>query len=89
MFAWSACRCFRGFDLSCREIRWLTATTFCSTGHTIDSRFGALAHLGERLLCKQEVEGSIPSSSTKLVFNWKSPRRNAGAFLLVTPKLLQ
>ena len=28
------------------------------------SRFGAIAQLGERLLCKQEVVGSIPSGST-------------------------
>ena len=27
---------------------------------------GAVAQLGERLLCKQEVVGSIPSSSTSL-----------------------
>jgi hypothetical protein len=27
---------------------------------------GALAQLGERLLCKQDVVGSIPSGSTKL-----------------------
>ena len=27
---------------------------------------GAVAQLGERLLCKQEVVGSIPSSSTIL-----------------------
>ena len=30
------------------------------------SRFGAIAQLGERLLCKQEVVGSIPSGSTNL-----------------------
>jgi hypothetical protein len=29
---------------------------------------GAIAQLGERLLCKQEVVGSIPSGSTKLSF---------------------
>ena len=29
---------------------------------------GAIAQLGERLLCKQEVVGSIPSGSTK--FGW-------------------
>ena len=29
------------------------------------SRTGAVAQLGERLLCKQEVVGSIPSSSTR------------------------
>ena len=28
------------------------------------TRTGAVAQLGERLLCKQEVVGSIPSSST-------------------------
>ena len=28
-------------------------------------RFGGLAHLGERLICIQEVAGSIPVSSTK------------------------
>ena len=27
---------------------------------------GAVAQLGERLLCKQEVVGSIPSSSTRI-----------------------
>jgi hypothetical protein len=29
---------------------------------------GAIAQLGERLLCKQEVVGSIPSGSTNLLF---------------------
>jgi hypothetical protein len=29
---------------------------------------GAIAQLGERLLCKQEVVGSIPSGSTSGVF---------------------
>ena len=28
---------------------------------------GAVAQLGERVLCKQEVVGSIPSSSTSLL----------------------
>ncbi len=28
------------------------------------ANFGAIAQLGERLLCKQEVVGSIPSGST-------------------------
>jgi hypothetical protein len=31
--------------------------------------FGAIAQLGERLLCKQEVVGSIPSGSTILSDN--------------------
>jgi hypothetical protein len=30
----------------------------------LDIRYGAVAQLGERLLCKQEAVGSIPSSST-------------------------
>ena len=29
---------------------------------------GAIAQLGERLLCKQEVTGSIPVSSTRTKF---------------------
>ena len=37
---------------------------------------GAVAQLGERLLCKQEVVGSIPSSSTSLqVFSLSSSVR--------------
>ena len=31
---------------------------------------GAVAQLGERLLCKQEVVGSIPSGSTNLLIIW-------------------
>jgi hypothetical protein len=34
------------------------------TGASGDSRPGAIAQLGERLLCKQEVTGSIPVGST-------------------------
>ena len=30
-------------------------------------QYGAVAQLGERLLCKQEGVGSIPSGSTNLV----------------------
>ena len=30
---------------------------------------GAVAQLGERVLCKHQVVGSIPSSSTKIYFN--------------------
>ena len=32
---------------------------------------GAVAQLGEHLLCKQGVSGSIPLSSTILVLNWR------------------
>ena len=30
---------------------------------------GAIAQLGERLLCKQEVAGSIPAGSTSFIAN--------------------
>ena len=33
---------------------------------------GGLAQLGEHLLCKQGVVGSIPSSSTKTIFDIKN-----------------
>jgi hypothetical protein len=41
---------------------------------------GAIAQLGERLLCKQEVVGSIPSGSTKL--RLVSPAGFVGLFVL-------
>ena len=41
---------------------------------TINRRQGAIAQLGERLLCKQEVVGSIPSGSTILWFGLAIPR---------------
>ena len=53
----------------CLEISQLFVATFSSAGHTMGSRFGALAQLGERLLCKQEVAGSSPAGSTKLKTN--------------------
>lgn len=34
---------------------------------------GPVAHLGERLLCKQEVAGSIPVGSTGPSSNGKTP----------------
>ena len=34
------------------------------------SYFGAIAQLGERLLCTQEVSGSIPLSSTRLLSHY-------------------
>ena len=36
--------------------------------------YGALAHLGERLPCKQEVAGSSPAGSTKEEFSIGSSR---------------
>src|ERR1039457_6462193 len=37
---------------------------------------GAVAQLGERLICTQEVAGSIPTSSTRFVVAWASGLRN-------------
>ena len=31
---------------------------------TVSAKFGAIAQLGERVLCKHDVVGSIPSGST-------------------------
>ena len=36
-------------------------------------RYGAVAQLGERLLCKEEVRGSSPLSSTNLDFSTPRP----------------
>jgi hypothetical protein len=39
------------------------------------TRLGAIAQLGERLLCKQEVTGSIPVGSTRISMQaWNSAR---------------
>ena len=50
----------------CLKISHLIVATFGSAGHTMGSRFGALAQLGERLLCTQEVRSSILLGSTRL-----------------------
>jgi hypothetical protein len=51
-----------------------------SAGRRLSSE-GAIAQLGERLLCKQEVVGSIPTGSTSRVIRpqktCRSQRRNA------------
>src|SRR5580658_9855402 len=38
---------------------------FCHPSSALRPLKGAIAQLGERLLCKQEVVGSIPSGSTR------------------------
>ena len=40
----------------------------------IAAYLGAIAQLGERLLCKQEVVGSIPSGSTKFFDHLQKPQ---------------
>ena len=40
------------------------STRRCHTAARVKQGSGAVAQLGERLLCKQEAVGSIPSSST-------------------------
>ena len=47
---------------------------------------GAIAQLGERLLCKQEVTGSIPVGSTR--FHELSAKRNAVRFAVSFIRLL-
>jgi hypothetical protein len=47
--------------LGCRELRLRKPAILTSILHWR----GAIAQLGERLLCKQEVVGSIPSGSTR------------------------
>ena len=46
--------------------RELRALQFAKTTKTKQGQRGAIAQLGERLLCKQEVAGSIPAGSTTL-----------------------
>jgi hypothetical protein len=41
------------------------------------SQDGGIAQLGERLLCKQEVVGSIPSASTTITQVQRHPMRMA------------
>ena len=36
----------------------------------MEKRIGALAQMGERLLCKQDVIGSIPIGSTNSCCRW-------------------
>ena len=44
---------------------------------------GAIAQLGERLLCKQEVVGSIPSGSTR-----RSPAASGNSFAGISIRAL-
>jgi hypothetical protein len=46
---------------------------------------GAIAQLGERVLCKHEVVGSIPSGSTRVLARWSRLRRLSGS--LARPRL--
>src|SRR5262249_17309508 len=46
----------------------------CPPSSVLRSLIGAIAQLGERLLCKQEVVGSIPSGSTSRID--ARPKRN-------------
>jgi hypothetical protein len=53
----------------------------------VDPRPGAIAQLGERLLCKQEVTGSIPVGSTRFSSEL-SAKRNAFRFAVSFIRLL-
>ena len=41
------------------------------------NKYGGIAQLGEHLLCKQGVIGSIPIISTKLTGDGQEPRQDA------------
>ena len=60
-----------------RSFRWLVTESLI-TGHR-----GGLAQLGEHLLCKQGVTGSIPVASTKL-----GPTKHDGASSGVAYRIL-
>ena len=53
------------FTQAARPSSYLFRNTGCETGGTrVAASSGALAQLGERLICIQEVIGSIPIGST-------------------------
>ena len=51
--------------------------------------YGAIAQLGERLPCTQEVSGSIPLSSTTLLFREVSDKRTAFITGFFMPELFK
>ncbi len=51
--------------------------------------FGAIAQLGERLLCKQEVVGSIPSGSTRGLAGMALRAGGARALSMGDPEVLE
>ena len=51
----------------------------------LDLSFGAVAQLGERLICIQEVAGSIPTSSTIVEPLWPEMRANAARSTVKLP----
>jgi hypothetical protein len=57
--------CGAGFGSESREAK--AATPEHRRRRAIVSRIGAIAQLGERVLCKHDVVGSIPSGSTIFV----------------------
>ena len=61
--------CFEGR----RPRQWQERLASASQYHFFagNLQFGALAQLGERLICIQEVIGSIPIGSTRLQFAWQ------------------
>ena len=50
---------------------------------------GAIAQLGERLLCKQEVTGSIPVGSTRIFSQSIAKRPRADAWRLIVRLLFK
>ena len=61
----------RCFDKNTQHFQFQTVTTY-TTSNSFDNKKTkvALAHLAERLLCKQEAWGSIPQSYTFFLSGW-------------------
>ena len=67
------------------NIQLLNILFISNTLHTLF--FGAIAQLGEHLLCKQEVVGSIPTSSTR--YQFLSLSINVTRYLLYNRRIYQ
>src|SRR5664280_1192249 len=54
----------------CIQLASITISKAAPLGRGARARKGAVAQLGERLICTQEVAGSIPTSSTRVGNTW-------------------
>ena len=62
----------RGLDVPgpCIQLASIIISKAAPLGRGARARKGAVAQLGERLICTQEVAGSIPTSSTSVGNTW-------------------
>ena len=80
---------FEGFvdfvDTDGDQLNLQTVANGKETCPTERRQYGGIAQLGERLLCKQEVNGSIPFISTsrlslRRIPKWEQAKRPSGCF---------